>query len=132
MAWCYVLRQISSKNGLDELVTTGARVAFHVGIPDSNNEVNVRYRTIVVELAATGSASVPSVINDLETRFPERYTKLQSGEAMEIVEDMDYPSTHLTVEQRTTAIAARASAIAGEVIDILLLELGLSGLEIDD
>ena len=132
MAWCYVLRQIRSKNGLDELVTTGARVAFHVGIPDSENEVDISYRDAVVELAANGQVSVPSLIKDLEARFPERYAKLQSGEAMEIVEEMDYPSTHLTVEQRTASIAARASAIAEEVIDILLLELGLSGLEIDD
>lgn len=128
MAWCYVLKQITAKNGLDNLAVTGAVVVFHVGIPADVNEVDVSYRDAVLE----SPNPVPSVVRDLETRFGAQYAKLQSGGVIEIVEKVDYNAMNLTVDQRRAIIAGRASTIESEVVDILKIEYDLSGLEIDD
>lgn len=126
MAWSYVLKQISSKNGEDVLTATGAKVAFHVGIPADNNEIGVSYRDAVLESAA------PSMIRDLENRFPSQYAKLQAGETVEIIEEVDYADMHDSVIQKMAAISIRAASIEADVIDILKMEYDLSGLVIDD
>lgn len=132
MAWCYVYRQISAKNGLNELVVTGAKVAFHIGIPADNNEAGMSYREAMLEAADPCMMGVPSVIRDLETRYPIQYAKLQSGETIEIVEEVDYAGMHDTIDQKATVISARAASIEADVIGIFRMEYGLSGLAIDD
>ncbi len=132
MAWAYVLKQISSKNGEDALTVTGAKVAFHIGIPADNNEVGIDYRAALLEAADPYMAGVPSAIRDLEARYPVQYAKLQSGETLEIVEEVDYAGMHDSVAQKTAAVSARAASIEADVIDILKMEYDLSGLVIDD
>ena len=132
MPWCYVLKQISSKNGLNELTTTGAKVAFHVGVPADDNEAGVSYRDAVLEFADPRMSGVSSMIRDLETRYPIQYAKLQLGETIEIVEKVDYVGMHDSTDQKEAVISTRAASIEADMIDILKMEYGLSGLAIDD
>ena len=129
MAWSYVLKQKISINGTGEFAPMGAWVVFHIGIPDSNSEIGRNYREAALETASP-SGVVPSVVRDLENRFPFRYSKLQSGAAVEIVEYVPYNRLHLTLEERKAAIRSRAANIKDGAIR--QAQLDMCGLEIDD
>lgn len=72
------------------------RVAFHIPVPDENNNVGINFQTAVSQYL-TGE---PTVVPWLQSKDPTEYVQLQNGEIYEYVETIEYNANSTNSEKQ--------------------------------
>jgi hypothetical protein len=88
------------------------RIAFHVSIPDQNNDAGINYRTALVEYLG-GASAIQSIVKGIDGT---ELTQLQAGELIEIPEEFnsnpneDEPAKRARLDARYTTLVAETQS----------------------